>query len=106
MVLNPEFDMNGDPKPWYTSQGVWGSGSAIVAALGAAYFAYTQKDMAGVSASLIAAAAAFHGLVGRLKATGPIGKALNVADTVIQTGAEFIPNPPVKAEAPPADSVQ
>lgn len=97
-LISGDMNMINDPKPWYTSQGVLGSVSAIIASLGAAYFAYSQKDMAGVSVALVAAAAAFHGLVGRLKANSPIGKPsstiindLEIADSALQIGAEFLP---------------
>jgi hypothetical protein len=73
-------------KPWYASQTVWGSAAAIAFGIGGAVYAYQQHDVTALGVSLASAAGGFHALVGRFKATTPIGRVLATIDSGLQAG--------------------
>jgi Domain of unknown function (DUF1906) len=87
--------MNNSVKPWYASQTVWGALAAIAGGLGGVVFGALNGDTPTILVSVTAAAGGFHALVGRFKATTPIGRALHSADTIVQTGlaieSELVP---------------
>lgn len=76
-----------DTKPIWTSQTAWGALAAIGAGLGTAIYAYHTGDSGTALASLIAAFGGLTALVGRIKATSQIGKAvvsaIEIADQAI-----------------------
>lgn len=63
-----------DNKPWYASSTIWGGIMAIGSGLGGAYYGYTQKDPLMISAGLTSAYGGLQAIIGRFKATTPIGK--------------------------------
>lgn len=78
-------------KAWYASQTIWGGIGAICAGLGMVVDGVMTKSVPEVGAGALAAAGGLHSIVGRFKATTPIGKALIVADKIVQQGVTLEP---------------
>lgn len=58
---------------WYASQTFWGSVIAMVAGAGAAYDGLVKGDQTQTSAGLTAAFGGLFAVIGRFKATKPLG---------------------------------
>ena len=62
-----------DPKPFWASQTIWSSIAVIGSSATGAFLSWNANDMAGFGASLTALLGGVNAVVGRFKATGPIG---------------------------------
>ena len=62
-----------EAKPFWASQTIWSSIAVVGSSATGAYLAWTGGDMAGFSASLTAFVGGINAIIGRLRATQPIG---------------------------------
>jgi hypothetical protein len=62
-----------EAKPFWASQTIWSSIAVVGSSATGAYLAWASGDMAGFSAALTAFVGGLNAIIGRLRATQPIG---------------------------------
>lgn len=62
-----------ETKPFWASQTIWSSIAVVGSSATGAYLAWSAGDMAGFSAALTALVGGINAIIGRLRATQPIG---------------------------------
>ncbi len=65
--------MEFDRKPFWASQTVWSSMAVIGSSTAGAMLAWNANDMAGFGAALTAILGGVNAVVGRFRASGPLG---------------------------------
>ncbi len=62
-----------EPKPFWASQTIWSSIAVVGSSATGAYLAWASGDMASFSAALTALVGGINAIIGRLRASQPIG---------------------------------
>jgi hypothetical protein len=65
--------LTSDVKPFWASQTIWSSIAVVGSSATGAYLAWASGDMAAFSASLTAFVGGINAIIGRLRASQPIG---------------------------------